>query len=678
MNAARRALVLLLLAALLACSPRPPSPSPQRLEPEFAEWSPPGAPARAAPAPAAPREPCAHRSALRNAYFGDLHVHTALSMDASMRGALATPDDAYRFARGEPLELAPASAGGPRRMAQLERPLDFAAVTDHAEWLGEVSLCTRWDSPLYDSRPCRVFRGEADPAAAGLRGMAARMSEIGGRPEAVCGPDAVRCRSELASVWQETVAAAQRWYDTSSACRFTTFAAWEYSASPQASKVHRNVILRSEIVPELPISWLDEPSAEGLWRKLRERCNDTASGCEALAIPHNPNLSNGRTFALPYRDAPLDEQRERAALRAQLEPLVEMMQTKGESECRRGMFDVVGDPDELCDFEKVRGLGDAAPADCREGTGAGALLGRGCESRLDFARYALIEGLREEARIGINPFRFGLIGSTDTHNGTPGDVAERSYQGANATGDGSLAARLAGNPGGTQVRSALRNPGGLMGVWAEENSRDALFDAMKRRETFATSGPRIAARFFGGWSYDAGLCERSDLVEQGYASGVPMGGVLGPRPQGGAAPVFVVSALRHPGTASAPGGLLQRIQIIKGWAGDDGRFRQRVYDVAGDARNGADIDHGRCEPRGRGAEALCAVWRDAEFDAGRAAVYYARIVENPSCRWNAIQCAALPAQQRPAGCSDPTIPKVIQERAWTSPIWYAPTGPGPS
>jgi hypothetical protein len=215
------------------------------------------------------------------------------------------------------------------------------------------------------------------------------------------------------------------------------------------------------------------------------------------------------------------------------------------------------------------------------------------------------------------------------------------------------------------------NPGGLVAVWAEQNTREALFDAMLRREAYATSGPRITARFFGGWDYPPQLCDATDLAARGYAAGVPMGGELPPAPRAGASPVFAVSALRDPGTAAHPGGLLQRVQIVKVWLGEGDVFHQAVYDVAGDPRNGAGVDADTCQPRGPGAESLCAVWRDPEFDPGRPAVYYARVLENPSCRQTAWLCAKSAAQQ-PAWCGDADLPRTIQERAWTSPIWYEP------
>jgi len=631
------------------------------LNPPTAEWEPPPGPAT--PREAAPREPCAQQDPLRRPFYGDLHVHTGYSMDARAQGTVTTPDQAYRYARGMTIPA-----------GRIDRPLDFAAVTDHAEWLSEVALCARpkLSPEVYASASCQIFRGERRSWIARLlrlKGFPARMAGLvglSGRSPEVCGNDQGRCRKTLAMVWHQLQASAERHYDRSSACTFTSFHAWEYSRSPDSTKIHRNVILRSEVAPEIPFSWLDTPTEPELRRKLRDLCLDTWTGCDAIAIPHNPNLSNGQSLSIAYRELPLEEQREEAELRARLEPIVEMMQIKGESECRNGMFQVLGGTDELCGFEKTRDMPGQELEDCEEGTGSGALGGRGCISRMDHARYALIEGLREKARIGINPLKFGFIGSTDTHRGTPGAVAEYAYQGKfNSTARARLTAGEALLPGLTW------NPGGLAAVWAEENTRESIFDAMKRREAFATSGPRISARFFASWSLPADWCERPDAVALGYAQGVPMGGDLDLRPANADAPVFAVSALRDPGTAAHPGGLLQRIQIVKGWVGEDGGFHQQVTDVAGQA-NDADVDLETCTPRGTGAEALCAVWTDPSFDADQPAVYYARVVENPSCRWSTWQCLALPEGARPDGCRDPRVPKTIQERAWTSQIWVSP------
>lgn len=618
-----------------------------------------------------PRAPCADHDPLRKAYFGDLHVHTRFSMDARSRDMLGTVGDAYRFARGETIGLGPfdAEAVGQRRV-RLERPLDFAAVTDHAEWIGEIFLCTTPGSQAYDSQACRAYRGEGPPVrslGSLLNGPMRMLNVIGSfdRAEAVCGPENFWCREALQWAWEDTQAAAERYYDRSSDCRFTTFVGYEYSNSPGRAKVHRNVIFRNEHVPELPVSSLEQGDVLGLWESLDRLCNDADGHCEAIAIPHNPNVSNGRLFRIPWDGEPLAEQQRQARLRARLEPLVEMMQVKGESECRNGLWQVSGE-DELCDFEKIRQFAEPPPADCEDDYSKGAVFGRGCQSRLDFARYALIEGMVQEARLGVNPYRFGMVGSTDTHNASPGDVDEDSYDGCCANTDTTPAQRLDTAADFAGAPAAARNPGGLMGVWAEENSRDALFDAMQRREAFATSGPRISPRLFVGARLPESLCD-GDFARDGYALGQPMGSVL---PDDLAeSPVFAASVVGDP-----DGGLLQRLQVVKVWFDDDGQYHQSITDVAGDPDNGAGVDLASCQPVGTGARQLCATWRDPAFDPQQAAAWYLRAVENPSCRWSWRQCLAIPERERPAACTDPAIPKVIQERAWSSPVWFTPSG----
>jgi len=636
-----------------------------------APWDPAVQPASAEPA--AGRQPCTLHDPLRQAWFGDLHVHSAFSFDTRSRDMLGTPGDAYRYSRGQEIGLGPFdNEGEGTRRVRIDRPLDFAAVTDHAEWIGEIVACTEPGTPAFDSYSCRAFRGEVETKSsfATMIGGKSRMLNIigfGGRAEDVCGPDSRWCRNGLASAWQRTREETERYYDRSGDCSFSSFHGYEYSNSPARAKVHRNVIFRNERVPELPVSSLEQPDPFGLWQRLDELCNQAEGDCEAISIPHNPNVSNGRMFSIFWRDEPVEEQRRLAALRARWEPVVEMMQIKGESECKPGMWQVFGE-DELCDFEKMRGLGDGAPQDCRDGIGFGAVMGQGCQSRLDFARYAVIEGMAEEERIGVNPYRFGFAGSTDTHNASPGDVDEDNYDGCCANRDATIEGRLAA--GDDPISSfagrspAARNPGGLMGVWTQENSRDSLFDAMQRREVFATSGPRMQPRFFAGSSLSPGLCDDS-FVRQGYEGGVPMGGVLEGRLS--ESPVFAAAV-----SADPEGGLLQRMQVVKVWHGGAGEFHQAVFDIAGDKHNGASVDLDSCAVSGPGHRQFCATWKDPGFDPDQAAAYYLRVVENPSCRWSWRQCLALPQAERPAGGSNPTIDKVIQERAWSSPIWYAP------
>jgi hypothetical protein len=673
-NRLSRPLIPALLLFALACG------SLILMRPTADDWEPQGAPAGRVATPA--RVACADRNPLRQAFFGDLHIHTKHSMDARSRGMLGSPDDALRFARGETIRFGPFDEKGVgNRAASLDRPLDFAAVTDHAEWIGEIGLCTTEGSAAYDSKSCRGYRGEIEPSPPlpGLKARGPMTSIIGvfGRKKEICGRDGALCRESLLDAWRSTQAATERWNDPTESCSFTAFHGWEHSYSVNMSKVHRNVIFRNASVPEIPISSLEAPESIELWDRLDAVCTNTESGCEAITIPHNSNVSNGRLFEISWRGESREEQRRQASVRARMDRVVEIMQVKGESECQNGMFGVVGGEDELCGFEKLRAFQQERPEDCQEGIGSGALNGQGCQSRTDFARYAVAEGMREAERIGINPFQFGFIGSTDGHNANPGDVEEHGWQGCCANKDAKVEQRLDTTPGFGGAGPVGRNPGGLVGVWSEENTRDSIFDALKRRETFATSGPRLTPRFFGGWNLPEDLCERADLNEVGYASGVPMGDLLKSPDQSGLAPTFVASVARDAGTPDHPGGLLDRLQIIKVWHGSDGQFHQEVHDVSGrlggnDSRPPATVDLDTCEPRGMGHDQLCAVWTDPKFDADQAVAYYVRAVENPSCRWSWRTCLEIPETERPAACSDATIPRVIQERAWTSPIWFEP------
>ncbi len=609
------------------------------------------------------REACRTHVEARQALFGDLHVHTALSMDAYIADTRTTPDDAYRFAKGERIAFAPLDESGrPTRAVQLARPLDFAAVTDHAENFGPVARCTREDSPAYDTQSCRTYRGEGDgeyPTTflETVRFVIRRMSAI--ETDEVCGEDGRACRDAAADPWRETQVAAESHYDRSAACSFTTFVAYEHSLSPELSKVHRNVVFRNEITLDRPIHARMETEPSQLRRRLREECIDGKPGCDVIAIPHNPNLSDGRMFRTDYPGAlNVNHERRDARLRARLEPVVEMMQIKGDSECRNGLVGVRGN-DPLCGFEKMRAMQEPPAPDCEGEIGSGALRGAGCVDRNDFVRYALVAGLGEARRLGVNPFRFGLMASTDEHDGTMGDVSERSY----------------GAPGTRERTRFHTNAGGLVGVWAEENSRDAIFDALKRREVFGTSGPRIEPRLFAGFGLPADLCERTDPIAAADAAGVAMGGVL-PAAPAGAAPRFLVTATRDPGSPQQPGGKLQRAQIVKAWLGEDGAYEQRVFDVAGGDASLGSVDTDSCTPDGAGHDALCGVFTDPAFDPAERAVYYARIVETPSCRWSTFVCNAMQGPDRPEGCDDPKLPKTIQERAWTSPVWYEGAGAG--
>lgn len=619
---------------------------------------------------AAPRKlartkaPCADNTPQRKAYFGDLHVHTSYSFDAQVFDTTNDPAAAYRFAKGEELMIPPLDADGKgTQKVRLARPLDFAAVTDHSEYLGEVDACLTPGAPGYDSHTCKYYRLR-DMGAFTLWGLGLTVT----RPKRffdVCGPDGGDCAGPTANVWKKEIQAAEDAYDWSPACRFTSFIAYEYTAVPGASNLHRNVIFKNNHVPSMPISLFEESHPAGLWQRLEDECKNGSSGCDVLTIPHNSNLSNGNMFFVETEGS-VASQRAAAKSRAAMEPLVEIFQHKGDSECMNGLSGTFGQPDELCGFEKIL---PATFEDCGDKTGTGGMAAFGCVSRNDYVRGALLNGMAAEERLGINPFEMGIIASTDTHNSTPGFTDEAAFAGHTGSNEDTVEKRLA--PGAFPAAFSLVNPGGLAGVWADENSRDSIFDALRRRETFGTSGTRMTVRFFGGWTYGDALCADAGMVQKGYDGGVPMGGVLPAQPSGVTAPTFLVSALADPGTATDAGTPLQRLQIIKGWI-ENGERHEKVFDVAGNPANGAAVD-ANCKPTGAGAASLCRVWADPEFNPGERAFYYLRAVENPTCRWSQRQCLSLPEAKRPSTCdAESSLTKTVQERAWSSPIWYKP------
>ena len=597
------------------------------------------------------RAPCASTSAQRRPHFGDTHVHTTYSQDASTQDTRVTPRDAYRFARGEPLGIQPYDeSGAAGRTVQLEAPLDFVAVTDHAEQIGEVHICKTPGAPGHDSLVCRIYRSAPRVAFFLMNG---RYSALGGR-WGFCGEDDRHCLAAARTVWQSTQDAAEAAYDRSADCAFTSFVAYEWTAGPGGgAHLHRNVIFRNSVVPDLPISRMETGvEAIELWRQLEAQCRLGKPGCEAVTIPHNSNLGNGYTFASAVDiDAEIGE--EETPLRARYERLVEVMQHKGESECLLSP----GVTDEACGFEKA-GPGIRIPfSDPDPG------------KPFDYVRDALKRGIALGRTLGANPLKMGMIGSTDTHLGTPGLTKERGHVGHGGAGIHARDGVPPGLPDNLEF-----NPGGLAVLWAEENSRDALFEAMLRREAYATSGTRPVLRFFGGYDYAPDVCDAPDLAARGYAGGVAMGGDLAPGVPG-AAPRLLVSAFRDPSDSAAP---LQRIEIVKGWVDGDAT-RERIVTVAG-GENGADVDLASCERRGEGSESLCGVWSDPDFDPAAPAFYYARLFENPSCRWSQWACNAAGVD-----CSDPATvgeglepccapdhQRSVQERAWSSPIWYTP------
>ena len=594
--------------------------------------------------------PCDNRTELRQVFFGDTHVHTAWSLDAATQDTRNKPVDAYRFAKGQKVGIQPYDRSGmPLRFMQLQRPLDYAVVTDHAEMLGEVNICSTPGSKGYYSIPCMIHRYLPKLSLFVLMGRASS----GGDRFSFCGKDGEHCLKQAEMPWQDIQQAAENAYDRSAKCSFTSFIGYEWTGST-LENLHRNVIFRNNTVPYLPVSFFEENTPEGLWQRLAERCT---GACDLLIIPHNSNLSGGLMYQTVGQKPLTNAQ---AAQRARLEPLVELMQHKGSSECWYG----AGVSDELCAFEKLpyrffRGKFTPGVAKTTRPTDG-------------YVRQALLEGLRYADQIGANPYRIGFIGSTDTHLGLPGAVSSINYPGHGGAGKSN---RKINNG---LVDALEYNPGGIAAVWAEENTRESIFRAMRRRETYSTSGPRIRLRFFGGWQYDRDLCQSDELVAAGYRDGIAMGGLLPVNSERSGAPQFVVRAHADPGTGEQPGLPLQRIQMIKGWLDENGRPQTRIYEVAGNPNNGAGVAADSCEPRGSGFKQLCTVWQDPDFSHNSRAYYYVRVLENPSCRWSARAC-----NKAGVDCSNPdSVPesysqccssshrKTVQQRATSSPIWY--------
>lgn len=638
------------------------------------------------------REPCADYNANRAAMFGDLHVHTRYSFDSYISSQRNDPFDAYKFAKGEPITL-PSADGEQTIVTQLERPLDFTAVTDHAEFLGQISICTEDSGKLgYWWPHCGLTRS----SNFWLQLIAANWwTGLGGQQEDQTEESFACTLSDCAAadldVWQKIQQAAEQHYDRSSECNFTTFVGYEYTDAPNQNNMHRNVIFRNDKVTERPISTYDTGRGNfpELWRKLRSQCTDSNTGCDVMSIPHNSNLSGGLMFRDPRDESELAD-------RLFFEPVVEMTQHKGASECRFDRLAGIGldTTDELCSFEQVvaDNLTMLGSVHGKVRTDRAAAVPIEKFASRNMLRNALKAGLEIEQRDGANPFVMGFIGSTDTHSATPGAADEDRYVGHLGRRD-------------SEYRNVqdhfFSNSGGHAVVWAEENSRDSIFNAIQRKETYATSGTRPIVRFFASDKFETQLCAASDRVEQAYQLGVPMGGemVASVDQDGNAlAPQFLVDAAKDPGTDRTEGTDLQRVQIIKGWVDANGESHEKVFDVAGDADNGASVDPNNCATIGNGFANLCTVWQDPQYDASQSAFYYVRVLENPSCRWSTRQCQAAGVNPFSDSCSaqatranevahdrgaegpvydkcclaeeeEPFYSPIIQERAWTSPIW---------
>lgn len=586
---------------------------------------------------------CDDHDPLRNLYFGDLHVHTSLSFDAWINDVRSTPDDAWRFARGEPARLPPLGPDGVgTREVRLARALDFAAVTDHAEYLAEIDACTTPGSAAYETTTCSGYRAADDGQT--VRFGSLLTAERPSRFADICA--ALDCDQAAMDVWDRVVASADRHDDP---CAFTALLGYEWTGATGVSNYHRNVLYR-DLDVDAPISYFEEPTPEGLWRALDAQRPQGG----VLAIPHNANMSDGQMFHPDLWDE-VDDPIATAERRARIERALEIVQHKGDGECMNGLAAGIGAEDELCDFEQ---LAVEPFRDCRDERGVGGMAGIGCASPYDYLRGILTAGIALSDTLGTNPYRLGAVSGTDTHNGTPGFVDEASYEGHVGSDEDTPQDRLAEPgllPGGVRL-----NPGGLTGVWAPENTREAIFDAIHARETYSTSGPRLRVRFFGAPAWSAEPCGAGGGPELGYAEGVPMGGTL---PELEAPPSFFVQAAAD--IDSSVG--LARVQIVKGWLDGDGVAHERVYDLS-PAASDTSLSLDTCEASG-GAATACETWTDPAWAPDQRAWYYARVVEAPTCRWSWRTCLSLPADERPPACDDPAVPRVVQERAVTSPIW---------
>ncbi|MEM1121495.1 MAG: DUF3604 domain-containing protein [Bacteroidota bacterium] len=575
---------------------------------------------------------------LKNAFFGDLHVHTSLSFDAYIGGTVATPSDAYHFAKGGAISIF-------GQQKKLKRPLDFAAVTDHSEFIGEYYSAQTKGAPGYYSMAAQTLRGAADDEVKALALFQRLRNREGGGERTHMGFFQGFETTKLA--WDMILAAAETHYEPG---KFSTLVGYEWSAAKNGGHIHRNVFFRDMVVPDYPISAIEARTAEDLWASLAKY---EEGGATVLAIPHNTNLSKGFAFPDTKNDGqPLDANYLKS--RQNWEPLVEIHQAKGNSEVHAQFWQ----NDEYADFENFTYL----PA-----------------KKNTYVRYALKKGLVYQHEKGINPYKFGFVGSTDTHNATPG-VTEETEPNQNHTRiDLNADDRrnqewvLTGSQldRGKKVYEAV-NPGGLVGVWAPKNTRGEIWDALKRKETFATSGGRIKIRFFGGYDFAKAYDSYEALVKAGYEVGVSMGSDLPPSTDENKSPSFLIWATKDAESAN-----LDRVQIIKGWY-KNGNLEEKIYNVAvsdnrmiqqdgsvASIEASVDLKKGAWD-KTKGATTLQTVWTDPDFDPQVEAFYYARVLELSTARynlWDEIkENVAYPADAE----------RAIQERAWSSPIRYTP------
>ena len=611
----------------------------------FAEDRTPGSQSVADKTAAAEFSPYAGREYPTRVLWGDTHLHTAVSVDAGTMCRLGQ-EDAFRFARGEEV----VTTHGLR--AKLSRPLDFIVVSDHAEMYGLMPQLLKGDPEILASEKGRrwydmMSGGERDQIFAAAMEIVASLS----KPDPPIKSDKV-----VRAAWQDYTTLADRYNEPG---RFTALIGYEWTAMG-GFNLHRNVIFRGDsnvANRTVPFSQFDSQNPEDLWRALA--AFEKEAGAEVLAIPHNGNLSNGRMFTVEtFEGEPLTK--EIAALRANLEPLVEATQIKGDSEAHP----FLSPNDEFADYETW----DRSNLD-------GTEIKQEKMLRWEYSREALKTGLMLEKQLGVNPYKFGMVGSTDAHTALTA-VEEENFFGKHSGVEPEPhrwkhVVIEAPDPDLT-ILGWQQAASGYAAVWAEENTRESIFDAMQRKETYATTGSRMRVRFFGGWNFEASDAKTRLPARAGYAKGVPMGGDL-PKAPAARAPSFLVAAMKDPLS-----GNLDRIQIIKGWMNDKGELHEKVYDVvwSGDRQPGAD---GKVPTVGNtvdvenatwsnsiGSPDLIAVWTDPDFDAQERAFYYARVIEIPTPRWTAYEALRFGVEM------DEEVSMITTERAYTSPIWYTP------
>jgi hypothetical protein len=581
----------------------------------------------------------------KNAYFGEEHIHTSWSVDAWVIGNRVTgPDDALKYAQGQTIKH-PAGYD-----IKIDTPMDFMGVTDHSEYVGvtkEANTPGSDISKMAEAQPL-ILKNPNDPAE--QQKVFLYLLSLTSAPPI----KAFMTPKVAGTIWKENVKIA----DTNNKPgKFTAFCSYEWTSMPNNSNLHRNIFFRDcAKVPAMPYSSMDSNHPEDLWKWMD---GQRKAGNELLAISHNANLSDGKMYPIDVDSygRPIDAAW--ATSRDRNERLVEIKQIKGASETHP----LLSPTDEFANYEIFSGL-----------LGIAADSGRIDRITGSFGRQALKDGLTMQDVHGYNPYKFGIAGGSDSHN-TGSPYRQDNFYGGHAVMDDTVQKRMAGAMLGGTIDNRLENPAGLTGVWAEENTRASLFDAMYRKETFGVSGPHIKVRLFGGWAYDKGSLEGKDWVHRAYQAGVPMGADLRPMPAGrGAAPQFVVWAMKDPTSGS-----LDRIQIIKGWS-KNGQSFEKIYDVAWSGERKPDPWTGRVPAvrntvdfekatytNDNGASELKAAWTDPDFDASLHAFYYARVLEVPTPRWTLIQAVK-------AGLPPPdVVPMTVQERAWTSPIWYTPS-----